>query len=200
MKISRLIILLLVSFSMHAAFIQPTVTVLTFTAMEYKSNVKVKWTTSFESEVKDYYVYRSIDRENWFVVGVFPAKTGSMIKDYEFVDYTANGGVNYYKLEAESPNGERQALKYTEIEMEDKTKAVTVYWEREMARIRLKSGEQLYSITLELTDEIGREYPVGFVRDNTHEITIIPAPLDYGAYFLKCTINSNRTVRRKAIY
>jgi hypothetical protein len=185
---------------MRAALIQPTVTVLTFTAVEHKANVKLKWTTSFESDVRDYYVYRSIDRENWFVVGVFAAKKGSMIKDYEFVDFTANGGMNYYKLEAESPKGEKQALKFAEIELEDKTKAVTVYWEREMARIKLISGEQIYSITLELTDEIGRQYPVSFVRDNTHEITIIPGPLDYGAYFLKCDLNKTRTVRKKAIY
>jgi hypothetical protein len=200
MSLLKCFILLFASISMRAALIQPSVTVLAFTATEHKSNVKLKWTTSFESDVKDYYVYRSIDRENWFVVGVFPAKTGSVIKDYEFIDYTANGGMNYYKLEAESPNGEKQALKYADIEMEDKSRAVTVYWERDMARIKLKSGEQIFSITLELTDEIGREYPVSFVRDNTHEITIIPAPLDYGAYFLKCNLNNSRTVRRKAIY
>jgi hypothetical protein len=185
---------------MRAALIQPTVTVVTFTAAEYKAGVKLKWTTSFESDVKEYFVYRSIDRENWYVVGEFPVKTGSLIKDYEFVDFTANGGVNYYKLEAQNAKGEKQDLKFAEIELEDKAKAVTVYWERDMARIRLKSGEQIFSIKLELTDEIGREYPVSFVRDNTHEITIIPAPLDYGAYFLKCDLNNNRTVRKKAIY
>ena len=195
-----LLFLLILSTPQLSAQNTPTAQLIAFTASEVKSNVKIQWSTSLEANVKEFFVYRSIDKQNWFVVGVYPSKKGGLIKNYDFIDITANGGMNYYKLEAVGEDGQRTELRQSEIEMEDKEKAVYVYWETELVRIKLKAGSPFLNIQLELTDVIGRTYPVNFVRDNSHEITIITGELNRGAYFLKCDIDGKRTVRRKAVF
>lgn len=174
---------------------------LAFTATDLKTNgkVRVKWTTTSEKNLKEYLVYRSVDEQNWYVVANIPAKNSSGINNYEFVDGTGSGGINYYKLEAFDTGGVSEILKYTKVDLEDMDKVVRIYPNPPAGQIKLESAEQIQSIELELTDIFGRNYLVDFVRDNTHEITIITGPLTPGFYFLKCYLNKNRYVRKKTL-
>lgn len=175
-------------------------TILSFTAEPLKNQARVKWTAVNESDLKEYRIYRSIDEQNWFLMWQMPAKNRKSITHYEFVDRSVAGGVNFYKLESVTNDDKNSILKYTKVDQEDLTKAVDLTIDIETGKIRLASAEQLFSIELELTDIMERTYPISFLRDSSHEIIIITGPMEHGTYYLKCYINKERYVRKKAIF
>jgi len=169
------------------------------TDLQNKGKVKVQWVTSFEKNIKEFLVFRSVDQTNWYVVANMSAKNTSHVSNYEFIDGTGSGGINYYKLEALSPAGERTVLKFTKVDLEDMDKVVRIFPDAVAGQIRVESAEQISSIELELTDILDRNYRIDFVRDNTHQITLVTGPLTPGVYYLKCYLNKNRYVRKKAL-
>ncbi len=176
------------------------VTLVNFTATFFGDKIKIKWITAYEKNIKEFYVHRSVDATNWYVVANLPGHLiSSTIKNYESLDKTAAGGINFYKLSYIDSAGNSTDLKIVKIELEDKTKEIKVTPDNIHSTIKLESAEPINSIDLELTDMLERSYRVSFVTDNTHEITIITGQLTPGVYFLKSYLNKNRTVFKKII-
>ena len=176
------------------------VTLVDFSATIIDDKVKLKWTTSSEKNNKEFFVYRSIDEANWYVVVNVPGKINSTtLKNYESTDKTVSGGINFYKLGYFDQDENFTLLKIVKIEMEDKSKEIKVTPDNISSTIKLESAEQISSIDLELTDLLQRSYFANFVTDNTNQITIITGPLSSGVYFLKCYLNKNRTAIKKVM-
>jgi hypothetical protein len=206
MRLNGSIVFLLVLFT-GPSFSQNTVVqasvevkLMSFDVKAQETKVRLQWRTASEKNNKEFFVYRSVDNSNWFVSNVIPAHDHSGEKQYDMLDQNANGGINYYRLEAADAAGNHQVLASSAVEVEDLTKSVKITPKWEAAQIKLESAEQLFSIQLELFDQMGRRYRVDFVRDNSHGITIVTPFLDQGMYYLECFINGNRRVRKKAAF
>jgi hypothetical protein len=176
------------------------VTLVDFSANFFGDRVKLKWAASSEKNVQMFYVRRSVDHANWYVVANAQGReNGTVLKKYESLDKTASGGINFYKLSFVDLAGKETDLKIVNIDMEDKSKEIKVIPDNISSTIKVESAEQIMSIELELTDLLQRSYFVSFVTDNTHEITVITGGLSPGTYFLKCHLNKNRYAVKKVM-
>ena len=165
-----------------------------------KKEMKISWITDTEKDLKEFNVFRSVDQVNYYVIGNVNAKNKNHATYYEVIDHSMNGGINYYKLESVDKNGKISLLSKSAIELEDESKAVNLKPDIDRGKIELISAEQLFSIELEFTDELERSYPVSYVIDNTHQITIVTGAIQPGIYYLKCFINKQRYARKKVIF
>lgn len=202
---SKAIIFLLLTFVVisNRSFAQLQVvppTVLSFSVEGLKMQSRLKWSVTGENNLKEYQVWRSVDEQNWYLVWQMPAKNRSGQLNYEFIDRTVAGGINFYRLESLTTDNKKSVLSYTKVDAEDFSKAIDITTDVKAGKIKLVSAELIQSIELELVDELDRNYPVAFVRDNTHEITIVTGPIVQGAYYLRCYLNKQRYVWKKAVF
>lgn len=72
-----------------------------FTARLENNQSLVTWTTSEESNLRDFEVLRSGDGANWVTIGSVPAKGNSSIPtNYSYTDASPLPGNNYYRIES----------------------------------------------------------------------------------------------------
>lgn len=192
--------LLLFSFLFFSSFGQKNIELLSLELKDAENKVIVVWETSMEKDIKQYNVYRSVDRNNYFLVGEIPAKNRVYGAKYIHNEHTAGGGIVYYRLDGISNDGKQTVLGYKSIEREDKEKSITVYPNIENGTIKLVSAEQIFTMELEMIDMLGRVYALSFVKDNTHELTVITGPVQQGPYILVCYINGTRYMRKKTLF
>lgn len=162
--------------------------------------VKLLWEVSGEKALKQYNLYRSVDNNNFYLIGEIPPHGGHAREHYNHLDHTVAGGINYYKLTAIGIDNSVLELARRNVDMIDMDKMVYVTPNVENGTIQLKSAEQIIDIEMELVDMLGRTFRVSFVRDNTHEITVITGPIEQGAYYLVCKINGKRFARVKTMF
>lgn len=179
---------------------QDSTTVSDFKIIGNKKEMKISWITDKEKDLKEFNVFRSIDQVNYYVIGNVTAKNKNHASYYEVIDHSMNGGINYYKLESVDKNGKINLLSKSYIELEDESIAINLKPDIDRGKIELVSAEQLFSIELELTDELEKNYPVSYVIDNTHQITIVTGELQPGIYYLRCFINKKRYAHKKVIF
>jgi len=192
--------ILLFCFLFIHSFGQKKVELLSFELKDAENKVVVIWETSSEIDVKQFNLYRSVDRTNYFLVGEVPAKNRKYGAKYLHNEHTAGGGIVYYRLDAISNDGKQTVLGNSSIEREDKEKSITVYPNIENGTIRLVSAEQIFSMEMEMIDMLGRVYALSYVNDNTHELTVITGPVQQGPYIVVCYINGTRYVRKKTMF
>jgi hypothetical protein len=162
--------------------------------------VKLVWETTNTKNIREYSVYRSIDNKNFFLVGIVPAYATTVKNNFNHYDQTAQGGINYYKLEAVSPDGQKTELARRTVDMPDMTQTIEVFPKTIGGTIRLVAGEPILQIEVELMDMLGRTYRVFFVRESMQELTLITGPIEPGAYILVGLMNGKRTIRAKTIF
>ena len=177
-----------------------TVELVEFTALIKKDKVILTWIVNAEKNNKEFIIYRSVDEANYYVV---VNQTGRMNgiyqKKYEAVDNTASGGINHYKLAYRDVDEKITELKIVKIDMEDKSKAITVTPDKITSQLKINSAEPINTIQLELSDVLGRIYDTPFVVDGTHDITAVTGGLKPGVYYLNCYLNKSRTVMKKIL-
>lgn len=84
---------------------------LSFDAAASDDRVNLMFTTLNEDNVDYFVIERSMDLENWSMVGTLPAKGGDGIEsEYFLIDHKPESGVNYYRLSEKTFNGELTAL------------------------------------------------------------------------------------------
>ncbi|RYG17108.1 MAG: hypothetical protein EOO07_11815 [Chitinophagaceae bacterium] len=83
-----------------------------FTAKANNSSVSLAWTTASETNAAHYNVTRSIDANNFSVIGkIAAAGNSTTLKTYNFTDFSPAKGTNYYQLQqvdldgTENPSG-----------------------------------------------------------------------------------------------
>ncbi|MBK9286058.1 MAG: hypothetical protein IPM51_17315 [Sphingobacteriaceae bacterium] len=171
-----------------------------FYLIDSDKKVIVNWEISSESDFQQYKLYRSVDEKNYYLVGEIPSRNISSASKYTYFEPTAGGGIIYYRLDLILKDGKQIVLGNTKIDREDKEKAITLIPHLESGTFKLISAEQIFSMELEMNDILERVYALNFVRDNTHELTVITGPIQQGPYFVTCFINGNRTTRKKIIF
>jgi hypothetical protein len=97
------------------------------TAQEKNGNVEVSWNVSNEMNIADYSVEKSIDGRNFSLAATVPVNTsGSIVKNYQWLDVNAVNGVNYYRVKSNGLND----VKYTaivKVTIGKKTPGVAIY-------------------------------------------------------------------------
>lgn len=72
---------------------------LSFTATGRSGSVLLQWSTASEQSTKDFEVQRSIDGNNWSVIGTVPAAGNSdNVTNYTYLDANPAEGINYYRI------------------------------------------------------------------------------------------------------
>ena len=179
---------------------QQKTTLLGLDLRDSETKVIVSWEVEGEEDLVQYNLYRSVDEENYYLVGEIPARNSKIATKYTYDEPTAGGGIIYYKLDLILKNGKQYMLGKAKMDREDKEKAITVITNREAGNFKLISAEQIFTMELEMNDVLNRVFPLIFVRDNTHELTVITGPIQQGPYFITCYINGNRTTRKKIMF
>jgi hypothetical protein len=162
--------------------------------------VKLMWEVTGEKNLKQYNLFRSVDNNNFYLVGEIPSHGGHTKDNYTHLDHTASGGINYYKLVAVAPDNTVVELARRNVDMIDMDKMIYVTPNVESGTIHLNSAEQIIDIEMELVDMLGRTFRLSYVRDSTHELTIVTGPIEKGAYYLVCKINGKRYARVKTMF
>jgi hypothetical protein len=203
----KLIFIFLLLFSFSKIYAQTNSTGTPTVNLEYfdfkimpDGKVKLVWETSNSKNIKRYNIYRSIDNKNFFLAGEIPANSTTVKDNFSHYDQTAQGGINYYKLEAVSPDGQIAELARRTVEMPDMTQRIEVFPKTQGGTIRLVAGEPILQMEVELMDMLGRTYRVVFVKENLQELTLITGPVEKGAYVLVGLMNGKRIIRVKAIF
>jgi hypothetical protein len=185
---------------MHLFVAQEAVELSYYTLKDHPTKVEMTWETSKEIDIKQFNIYRSVDLTNYYLVGEIPAKKIKNGAKYKYADPTAGGSISYYKIEAITLTDKKITLSNAKIDRFDKQKAIYVTANIENGTFHLTSAEQIFSMELELTDMLERVYRLSYVRDNTHELTVITGPIEKGPYYVTCFINGNRTTRVKIMF
>jgi hypothetical protein len=93
-------------------FSQPTALPVQITKFQVASGNKqalVEWTSSNESESKEYIIERSPDAVNFYEIGrVKAAGQSNQVKEYRFIDMLPLAGNSFYRLSIVSRDGSRQ--------------------------------------------------------------------------------------------
>lgn len=94
------------------AFTLP-VSIISFSAVCVNENTVVKFRTAQEINMKDFVLQRSLNAVQWNDINTQPASGGSAGKEYSFVDATAVGAANYYRLKCVDADG---SIKYSSVQ------------------------------------------------------------------------------------
>lgn len=151
------------------------VTILSFEGTYNKTNssVRLEWTTTSESDIRGYTIYKSIDpaKDTWEEVAFVPFQnSGNSLKTYSYTDTDlAVTSRIYYKLVALEENGTSSSEKIISVEKENKYLNVVVYPNpfSQSFEFTIGGSEEFYQ--LEISDILGQEissmqvFPLGSI-------------------------------------
>ena len=104
------------------------VTWLSFTATPLQTKVRLEWSTSTESNAKEFIVQRSTDSTTWNSIATVAASGNSAsVQKYVYQDLTPSKGANYYRLLVVDLGDFRMYSRVVRTDVITKTRDVIVF-------------------------------------------------------------------------
>ncbi|MBC7651345.1 MAG: T9SS type A sorting domain-containing protein [Deinococcales bacterium] len=145
------------------------------------------WTTSSETNSKNFEVQRSPDGRNFAIIGTVTAK--GFASDYSFVDEKPLTGVNYYKLKQVDNDGKFAYSDVRTVNFKPQTLNISIYPNPAINVINIK-GLTTNKNNIIIIDIVGK---VVLQLNSTTQQSISITNLKAGAYFIK--INNENTIK-----
>ena len=178
------------------------VTLVDFTATLNGKAVDLAWTTSTETNTRNFVIQRSIDAVHFNNVGsVTAAGNSTANKDYSFIDAGAlNAGakVLYYRLQAVDNDGKFSNTKIAKVEVMAGSNVIAIYPNPVKDKLVIEASKSLGNAIIKITDQSGK---IVFIQKmptiqggEKHAINV--AGLGSGIYYLQLSSDNNKQTTR----
>ncbi|CAN5519655.1 N/A [soil metagenome] len=165
------------------------VTWLSFTAQKLNNaSVLVKWSTTNELNNKFYMVERSSDERNFITIGqVTAGNNPANVQEYNFTDYKALGGANYYRLKQVDADGHSSYSAIAKIILPEESISWSVQPNPVKTVASFYARKNMSDVSIVLADASGRiVYKTQKQKITAGEQVLIPvANLAKGVYLIK---------------
>ncbi|MEO6819991.1 MAG: reprolysin-like metallopeptidase [Ginsengibacter sp.] len=164
------------------------VTWLTFTAEAKSNNVLLNWSVANETNNDHFGVQHSTDGQKYTEVGSVKSKgNSSQMQAYDFTDYNAVSGINYYRLEQVDVDGRRSYSAIATVVLSANGNAWKIQPNPATDKAILKAGEKLSNVNIQLIDLSGKiVYSLQKSKVEAGESITIPLnQLTKGMYIIK---------------
>lgn len=166
------------------------VTLLSFAAQKQNNNVAVTWKTEKEDGILQYVVEHSADGKTFAPIGqVTPSKTGSLVKDYSFIDTKPLAAMNYYRLAIYDVDATIKRSKIVALKFNKQSKELEIYQNpvvNNQLRMQLPDG-LTGRINIRIVDATGRivkSQALEAIGGSSISTTIDVSTLGKGVYFI----------------
>lgn len=169
------------------------VTWLSFTAQKLNNaSVLVKWSTVNELNNKFYMVERSSDELNFITIGqVTAGNNAANVQEYNFTDYKALGGANYYRLKQVDADGHSSYSAIAKVILPEETISWSVQPNPVKTVAAFYARKNMSDVSIVLADASGRiVYNTQKQKIAAGEQVLIPVSgLAKGVYIIKVSSN-----------
>ena len=173
------------------------VTVSNFTAQKVKDAVILKWNATAETGFKQYDIERSIDGNNFIVVGFVE---GRNLPEYAFTDNNLpNTTVVYYRLKMIDADGKLKKSNIVAVKLNKNFSNALLYPNPTIGELNIKLYAPLFTnSTLQVLDVTGRLVKQQSVSANNINIQLDVKGLTAGRYFIKIA-NTQQVINQSFI-
>lgn len=177
------------------------VTWLSFTAQKLNNaSVLVKWSTVSELNNKFYMVERSADELNFITIGqVIAGNNPVNVQEYNFTDYKALGGTNYYRLKQVDADGHSSYSAIAKVILPEESISWSVQPNPVKTVAAFYARKNMSDVSIVLANASGRiVYKTQKQKITAGEQVLIPVSnLAKGVYIIK--VKSNGTTRSEKL-
>lgn len=177
------------------------VTWLSFTAQKLNNaSVLVKWSTVNELNNKFYMVERSNDELNFVTIGQVTAGDNPVsVQEYNFTDYKALGGANYYRLKQVDADGRSSYSAIAKVILPEETISWSVQPNPVKTVVSFYARKNMSDVSIMLADASGKiVYITQKQKITAGEQVLIPVSnLTKGVYVIK--VKSDETTRSEKL-
>ncbi len=158
------------------------VSLISFTAVAYNSEVRLNWATASEQDNKEFVVSRSSDGSNFTELARVPGNgTSSARNNYQYTDGAPIKGISYYKLQQVDRSGVVKELGVKAVRFNTGARVVKVYPNPVRDKVMLLMTADLYE-RYSVTDADGKILLTGNVAAGANQLTIDLSALAAGTY------------------
>jgi hypothetical protein len=168
------------------------VTLISFDVTRSESQVRVRWTTSSETNSSYFEVERSLDVRTWNAIGqVSVSENSNVLSQYAFTDQTPASGTNYYRLKMADLDGSFTYSKIRSVSQD--ASEIRMYPNPVTAQLNIDNIETGQIQKVVLYNMAGTAV---YTNDGTIKQSIDMTSLNSGAFVLTITMKNGNKISR----